>query len=241
MSALDPIVDAWLAHLRVERGLLPNTLENYARDLRDYVDWMARRPGGEITESLVLQHLASLQQRGLARSSQARHLATIRGLHKFASAEKLLPNDPAASIDSALGHRRLPEFLGLDEVDRLLALLMPPRDKAMLEVLYASGLRVSELVSLPLHAVDFSLHVVRVRGKGGKERVVPVGERALEALRAWLNGPRQKILRQRKSGDLFVTSRGSRMSRQAFWKRLASYARAAGISHRVYPHSLRHS
>src|SRR5205807_113262 len=143
-------------------------------------------------------HLASLQQRGLSRASQARHLAALRGLHRFASAEGLAQTDPAEGVEGSRGSRPLPRFLGIEEVDRLLA--QPDaskpsgaRDRAMLELLYASGLRVSELVALPISAIDPQTGVVRVRGKGGKERIVPVGERARDALAAYLIGPRQKL------------------------------------------------
>jgi len=240
-SELDEAVDRYLAHLRVERGLLAATLEAYARDLRR----IARL--AEVNEPLVLQHLAALQLRGLSRASQARHLAALRGLHKFANAEGLTPGDPSEGVETTRGSRPLPHFLAVDEVDRLLA--QPDarnpsgaRDKAMLELLYASGLRVSELVALPISAIDPHTGVVRVRGKGGKERIVPVGERARDALAAYLIGPRQKLLGTRHSSDFFVTPRGGgHMTRQGFWKLLGRYARAAGIQQRVYPHTLRHS
>jgi integrase/recombinase XerD len=243
-SALDVALDRYLAHLRVERGLLPATLESYARDLREYLDWIAQRVTSlaDVTESMILQHLGGLQQRGLSRSSQARHLSAVRGLHKFANAEGISPTDPSEQIEAARGSRPLPNFLTVDEVDRLLN--APPqgsRDRAMLEVLYASGLRVSELVALPLSAIDANTGVVRVRGKGGKERIVPVGERAQAALNDYLCGPREKLLGTRRSNDLFVTPRGRRMTRQGFWKLIGRYARAAGIASRVYPHTLRHS
>ena len=248
-SPLDLALDRYLAHLRVERGLLPATLESYARDLREYLDWLAAHglPSlAEVTEPVILQHLADLQIRGLSRASQARHLSALRGLHKFANSEGLSPTDPSESIEAARGSRPLPNFLSVDEVDRLLsapvaATAQGARDRAMLEVLYASGLRVSELVSLPFSAIDPHTGVVRVRGKGGKERIVPVGERAQAALGSYLSGPRQKLLGTRRSGDLFVTPRGARMTRQGFWKLIGRYARAAGISQRVYPHTLRHS
>ena len=247
-STLDAALDRFLAHLRVERGLLAATLEAYARDLREYTDWLLRQGIArlaDVTEPLILQHLGALQVRGLSRASQARHLAAVRGLHKFANAEGLTPTDPSEGVGATRGSRPLPNFLGVDEVDRLLA--QPgcdtpagARDKAMLEVLYASGLRVSELVALPLSAIDLNTGVVRVRGKGGKERIVPVGERAREALSTYLSGPRQKLLGTRHSSDLFVTPRGGHMTRQGFWKLLGRYARAAGIEH-VHPHTLRHS
>ena len=246
---LDDALDRYLAHLRVERGLLPSTLESYARDLREYIEWLtAKRVGtlGQVSEPVILQHLAALQVRGLARASQARHLAAVRGLHKFANAEGIAPADPSEGVGATRGARPLPNFLGVDEVDRLLAqpderTAAGARDKAMLELLYASGLRVSELVQLPLGASDLHVCVLRVRGKGGKERIVPVGERAREALESYLSLPRQKLLGSRRSSDLFVTPRGARMTRQGFWKLLGRYARAAGIRQRVYPHSLRHS
>ena len=248
-SPLDEALDRYLAHLRVERGLLAATLEAYARDLREYAEWLAARAIArldQVTEAVILQHLADLQRRGLSRASQARHLAAVRGLHKFASAEGLAPTDPSSAVEATRGSRPLPRFLGIDEVDRLLgqpdgATAAGARDKAMLEVLYASGLRVSELVTLPLSAIDSHTGVVRVRGKGGKERIVPVGERARDALAAYLSGPRQKLLGTRRSNDLFVTPRGTGMTRQGFWKLLGRYARAAGIEQRVYPHTLRHS
>ena len=248
-STFDAALDRFLAHLRVERGLLVATLEAYARDLREYTDWLSHQGIArlaDVTEPTILQHLGALQVRGLSQASQARHLAAVRGLHKFANAEGLTPTDPSEGVGATRGSRPLPHFLAVDEVDRLLArpdccTVAGARDKAMLEVLYASGLRVTELVELPLSAIDLQTGVVRVRGKGGKERIVPVGERAREALSAYLSGPRQRLLGTRHCTDLFVTPRGGRMTRQGFWKLLGRYARAAGIEQRVYPHTLRHS
>jgi integrase/recombinase XerD len=248
-SPLDEALDRYLAHLRVERGLSPATLESYARDLREYLDWLAEKgllQLAQVTEPAVLEHLGALQRRGLSRASQARHLAAVRGLHKFASAEGIAPLDPSEGVGAMRGTRPLPNFLSVDEIDRLLAqpdasTAQGARDRAMLEVLYASGLRVSELVALPLGAIDQGTGVVRVRGKGGKERIVPVGERARNSLSTYLSGARQKLLRARRCPDLFVTPRGAGMTRQGFWKLIGRYARAAGIGQRVYPHSLRHS
>jgi integrase/recombinase XerD len=248
-SELDTALDRYLGHLRVERGLLAATLEAYARDLREYLDWLSHQGIArlaEVTEPTILQHLGALQIRGLSRASQARHLAAVRGLHKFANAEGLTSSDPSEGVGATRGARPLPRFLGIEDVDRLLSqpdgtTVPGARDKAMLEVLYASGLRVSELVELPLSAIDLQTGVVRVRGKGGKERIVPVGARARDALTAYLSAPRQKLLGTRHSTDLFVTPRGGRMTRQGFWKLLGRYARAAGIGQRVCPHTLRHS
>jgi integrase/recombinase XerD len=246
---LDEALDSYLSHLRVERGLLPATLESYARDLGEYLRWLREEQIAtlaNISEERVHAHLASLSRRGLCPASQARHLAALRGLHRFAAAEGISPADPSEGVGRPRSPRPLPNFLGVEEVDRLLA--QPDttnptgrRDKAMLELLYASGLRVSELVALSLSAIDPATGVVRVRGKGNKERVVPVGERARDALAIYFDENRQKLLGTRQSRDLFITPRGSRMTRQGFWKLLARYARAAGITARVTPHTLRHS
>ena len=157
----------------------------------------------------------------------------------------MAPIDPTEGVEASRGSRPLPDFLGVEEVDRLLAqpdAATPQgvRDRAMLELLYASGLRVSELVALPLAAVDPRLGIVRVRGKGGKERIVPVGQRAQAALETYLRGARTALLRSRQNRDLFVTHRGRRMTRQGFWKLLVRYAAAAGLRD-VHPHTLRHS
>jgi integrase/recombinase XerD len=248
-DALDQALDLYLAHLRVERGLLPATLDAYARDLVEYLSWLredGHRSMADVTEPTVMRHIGALQERGLSRASQARHLAALRGLHKFAAAEGLSAADPAAQVEATRGQRPLPNFLGVTEVDRLLetpdAKTAPgARDKAMLELLYASGLRVSELVALPMTAVDLRTGLLRVRGKGSKERVVPVGERAQEALAYYLQESRPQLMGARQSSDLFVTPRGTKMTRQGFWKLLARYARGAGITARVTPHTLRHS
>ncbi|MFL5427055.1 MAG: site-specific tyrosine recombinase XerD [Myxococcales bacterium] len=254
MSAGDPsfplytALDRYLAHLRVERALMPATLESYSRDLRQYLEWLESQGVVKLTDVgrlHVLSHLSALHGRGLSRASQARHLAAMRGLHRFAAAEGVTVADPSDGIAASRGSRPLPRFLGVDEVDRLLA--QPDarsptgaRDRAMLELLYASGLRVSELVGLGAAAVDPRLGIVRVRGKGDKERVVPVGERAQDALATYLRTARPVLLGPRQSRDLFVTARGKRMTRQGFWKLLGRHARAAGLPD-VHPHTLRHS
>ena len=246
---LEEALDRYLDHLRVERALLPATLESYARDLQEYLAWLRQASvasWAEVTELHVLQHLAALHRRGLSRASQARHLAAVRGLHRFASAEGMVPTDPAATVSAQRGHRPLPRFLGLRDVDALLAapVARTPsgcRDRAMLELLYASGLRVTELVSLPVFGYDPQLGVVRVRGKGGKERVVPVGASAQQCLAEYVQSARPALLGTRQSRDLFVTPRGGRMTRQGFWKLLGRHARAAGIEGKVTPHTLRHS
>jgi len=155
--------------------------------------------------------------------------------------------DPTDEVDAPRRTRKLPQLLSREEVDRLLAAPRQVRgaagirDRAMLELLYATGLRVSELVTLEVNQIDLESRVLLARGKGNKERLVPVGAPAADALRAWLGGPRERVLRLRRSRDVFVTPRGRRMTRQGFWKLLGRYARAAGISRPISPHKLRHS
>ncbi|HET6922309.1 MAG TPA: tyrosine recombinase, partial [Anaeromyxobacteraceae bacterium] len=194
----------------------------------------------------VRSHLASLASHGISPRSQARVLSALRAFHRLLLRERLAPADPTDEVDSPRPGRKLPGVLSPGEVTRLLAAPDPrrpsgARDRAMLELLYAAGLRVSELVSLDLNQVDLESRVLRVRGKGSRERLVPVGGPAARALRAWLAGPRARVLRGRSSRDLFVTPRGRRMTRQGFWRLLGRYARSAGIRRRFSPHTLRHA
>ena len=248
-SPLEPALDLFLSHLRVEKGLAANSVEAYGRDLRRYLDDLARAGLGDwerVGRPEVRAHLASLASRGISARSQARALSALRAFHRLLLRERLAPADPTDEVDSPRPGRRLPAVLSAEEVARLLASPDPRRpagvrDRAMLELLYASGLRVSELVSLDLNQVDLESRVLRVRGKGSRERLVPVGGPAAQALRAWLSGARQRMLRGRSSRDLFVTPRGRRMTRQGFWKLLGRYARGAGLRRRFSPHTLRHA
>ena len=247
---LAPALDLFLAHLRVEKGLARNSVESYARDVRRYQAFLSasgRRSWDEVVRQDVQAHLGALARDGIAPRSQARALSAIRGLHRLLLSERVSRSDPTDEVDAPRRTRKLPQLLSRDEVDRLLAAPRQVRgaagirDRAMLELLYATGLRVSELVTLEVNQVDLESRVLLARGKGNKERLVPVGAPAADALRAWLGGPRDRVLRLRRSRDLFVTPRGRRMTRQGFWKLLGRYARAAGISRRISPHKLRHS
>jgi integrase/recombinase XerD len=249
MSPLEPALDLFLAHVRVEKGLAENSVEAYGRDLRRYVEHLDRLgvPAWErVSRAEIQAHLAELVQAGLSPRSQARALSAIRSLHKLLFAEKLTPGDPSDEVESPRPGRKLPSLLSVEEVERLLAapdVRRPAglRDRAMLEVLYATGLRVSELVSLELNDVNLETRVLLARGKGNKERLVPVGAPAAEATRAYLAYARERLLRGRRSKDLFVTPRGARLTRQGFAKLLDRYARQAGIRRKISPHKLRHS
>ncbi len=248
-SALEPALDLFLAHVRVEKGLAENSVLAYGRDLRRYLDFLGERGVSSweaVTRGHLQEHLAWLVYRGISSRSQARALSAIRGLHRLLHAERLSPSDPADEIDAPRAGRRLPSLLSAHEVERLLKAPHPAtaagaRDRAMLELLYATGLRVSELVSLQLNDLNLETRVLLARGKGRKERIVPVGAPAAAAVASYLAHGRERLLRGRRSRDLFVTSRRARMTRQGFWKLLDRYARAAGIGRRISPHKLRHS
>ena len=248
-SSLEPALDLFLLHVRVEKGLAANSVDGYARDLRRWIaeldragvhDWRA------VGREHLLAHLASLTRAGISSRSQARALSAIRSFHRLLLSEKLTASDPTENVDAPRPARALPRLLSRDEVDALLAAPSPrtsagARDRAMLETLYATGLRVSELVTLGVNDVQLETRMLLARGKGSKERIVPLGAPAADALRAYLASARERLLHGRRSKDLFVTPRGKRMTRQGFWKLLNRYARVAGIRRRISPHKLRHS
>ncbi|BDG06558.1 site-specific tyrosine recombinase XerD [Anaeromyxobacter oryzae] len=249
MSPLEPALDLFLAHVRVEKGLAENSVEAYGRDLRRYVEHLGKMgitAWEKVSRTEIQAHLAELVRTGLSPRSQARALSAIRSLHRLLYAEKLTPADPSDEIDAPRPGRRLPSLLSQDEVTALLAgpdvrRAAGLRDRAMLEILYATGLRVSELVGLQLNDVNLETRVLLARGKGSKERLVPVGAPAAEAVKAYLAVARERLLKGRRSKDLFVTPRGARLTRQGFAKLLDRYARQAGIRRKISPHKLRHS
>jgi integrase/recombinase XerD len=247
-SPLEPYLDAFVAHLHAERGLSPRTVEAYGRDLAEYLE--ALRPAGirqpdAVRQEHVRAHLATLGRR-LSRRSQARHLAAIRMFHRFLVAEHHTQDDPTEQVETPRQTRHLPIFLTLEEVEALLE--APPettpsglRDRAMLHVLYATGLRVSELVGLGVNSVQLDAGYLIARGKGDKERLVPLGRRAIASVRAWLATGRPTLLRGRSARALFVGPRGTALTRQGVWKLLRRHALVAGIRKRLSPHKLRHS
>lgn len=254
-ASLDLLVDRFLNHLKVERGLAPNTVEAYSRDLADFLRGLARRSArslpapAEVSQADVLRWLRRRTAAGLKASSQSRGLVALRQLYRFLLERELVLVDPTAHVDLPKLPRRLPDYLTLAEVEALLAApdLKQPlglRDGAMLEVLYATGLRVSELVGLQLHQVELRRGFLVVRGKGDRERPVPLGEAAVDLLLRYLRQGRPKLLSKRggRGGDaVFVTARGGPMTRQNFWARLRQHALAAGILRLPSPHKLRHS
>ncbi len=250
MPAADSFLEdigAFLDYCRIEKGLAQNSLEAYRRDLdtfRCFVETdAAKRPPGP--EELG-RYLSSLYASGLASRSIARHLATLRGFFGFLVREGKLPKDPTAFLASPKQWSSLPKYLNLEQINRLVAAPKGSkttgiRDRAMLELLYATGLRVSELLQLQLSDLNLEMGVLRVTGKGGKQRMVPVGKSALAAVAEYLESGRPLLLRGRGSPHLFVTARGGTLTRQAFGKLLSCHGKRAGIFHGLTPHVLRHT
>ena len=250
-AGLDAAVDAFLAHAAVERGLSPRTIEAYGRDLARLAAYLAAegvtRVAG-VRREHVVGFARSLEQAGLSPRSRARALVATRRWLRHAGTSGGA-QDPLQGVPLPKSERPLPRVLRPDETAALIEAAAPDgalglRDRAMLEVLYGAGLRVSELVSLPLSGLDRRAGWLRVRGKGRKERIVPVGEPALEALDAYLEGARPQLARAaaRASDAVFLSRRGTAMTRQNFFLRLRELARRAGIpSERVSPHVLRHA
>lgn len=245
----DYLLDGYLSHLRVERGLAARSVEAYAGDLlrfavftrNDLTKAFAAIDAGDVAAWLV-----SLSKEGISARAQARKLSALRGFYKFLVAEHHVPADPTALVTGPRLPRKLPHVLSFQEVETLLdapdaRTPRGTRDRAMIQLLYASGLRVSELVGLKLSDVDIDQGIVTAYGKGGKRRRVPFGEVARVALSTYLRDVRPRWALKGESVHLFLTERGSGMTRQGFWKLLGRYARAAGISKPISPHKLRHS
>jgi integrase/recombinase XerD len=246
---LDTAVDRWLDHLKVERNLSPASLEAYSRDLRQFLEHVGQL-GVTSIDAVGAQHvtgffLARAEQKINPRS-RARTLSALRGWFKYLRAGRYVDADPTASVDGPRVRRGLPVVLSVSEVDRLLAApdRSTPRglrDAAMIELMYSTGLRVSELVSLRLDEVDLKVGVVRTFGKGRKQRLVPMGQAAAALIEVYLADARPVFLGERSHTAMFVTHRGGPMTRQGFWKLLGGYARGAGVRGDLSPHKLRHS
>lgn len=247
---MDTELNQFYQHLSAERGLAPLTVAAYAGDLQDFWEFVESRglsQWGAVSLAQLQEYLAALEGRGLSARSRARKLSALRQFYRFLQREEkvLSQANPVELVDSPRLPRRLPRVLGEGEVVALLAGPDPAtpkgqRDAALLEVLYATGLRVSELVGLTLKQLDLRRGVVRPLGKGSKERVVPMVAKAVEKLELYLAQGRPRLLKGRQSQYLFVNRRGGPLTRQGFWKILKDYARKQGVAG-LSPHTLRHS
>ncbi|MCI0528318.1 MAG: site-specific tyrosine recombinase XerD [Nitrospira sp.] len=239
-------IKKFLDYLSIEKGLSKNTLDAYERDVRQCLMHFRSISPDRITRKDLLSFLVKIQDGGLSSRSIARTISSLRAFFRFLLMEKLIQEDPTDLLESPRGWLKPPKILNQKEVDNLLNFPkdndpLGIRDDAMIELLYATGLRVSELISLKLESINFQSGFLITLGKGAKERIIPVGDVCLAKLKIYLEQSRSQLLKRRPCSTLFTNRAGQKMSRQAFWHRLKYYARRAGITKSFSPHTLRHS
>jgi len=244
-------IAAFLTHVRVERGLSANTVTAYRRDLVKFDDFAKKRKLTleSVSRDNLVEFLASLYRQKLESRTVARHLVTLRNFFRFAQLQELIATDPSLNLESPKIRRSLPGYLRLEEIERLLAqpddkTPLGLRDHAMLDVLYSTGLRVSELISLRVMDLDTAVGCIRCIGKGDKERIVPIGKKALALVERYLRDARPKLIgkgKQALATTLFINRRGAPLSRVGVWKILSAYGRKAGLRSSLTPQMLRHS
>jgi integrase/recombinase XerD len=239
--------DQFISHLRVEKGLSENTIESYSKDLMKLIGFLEKRGRSplKVTQEDLTEYVSSLEET-LSLRSVARNLSALKMFFRFLVTEGLIESSPARLIDTPKLPRKLPDILSPPEVDLLLdqpdaSDHLGQRDRAMLELLYATGLRVSEMVGLMAININLEAGFVRTMGKGSKERIVPMGSRALQALKDYLDDGRLRLFKKNRSPYLFLNLRGKPLTRQGFWKILKGYALKAGMKKGITPHGLRHS
>ncbi|WP_339146568.1 MULTISPECIES: site-specific tyrosine recombinase XerD [unclassified Sutcliffiella] len=236
--------------LVVEKGLATNTVVSYERDLKSYLLYLNKVEEvsslDEVTRATIIQFLKFLTDKGKSSKTIARHIASIRSFHQFLLREKVTTQDPTVHIDRPKQEQKLPQVMSVEEVQALLEVpdtskVFGIRDKAMLELLYATGMRVSELISLNLSDVHMTMGFVRCIGKGNKERIIPLGKMAQNALVSYIEESRNQLTKKKSPDALFVNLYGNRLTRQGFWKILKKLTKEAGIEKELTPHTLRHS
>ena len=242
---LGRLMDNFLDYLTVERGLATNTVVAYRFDLTEFINGLPTDTVTAITRKSIFGYLQQLQIAGMAVSSVSRHLAAIKSFCKFLFTEHVIASDPAEIFETPKGLKRLPKAIRIEDVEALLEVVdtgnaYGVRDRAMMELLYATGMRVTELVGCDVSSINQDMRFIRVFGKGAKERIIPVGEVALKWLRLYLTEARPKLFKKTTSA-LFLNPRGMRITRQGCWKIIKIYARAAGIEKSITPHTFRHS
>lgn len=246
---MQELINTFLDYLSVERGLSKNTIASYRKDLDFYTGFLRKRDIAALSsasKSDVTGFMLEQKDKGIAANSIARRLAAIRMFHRFLLRERVLKNDPTSLIDSPKLWKKIPDALSMAEAEALIA--RPDtrsrqglRDKAVLETLYATGMRVSEAADLKLGDINLEVGFLRCIGKGNKERVIPLGSKAIASLRRYLQAARPQLLNKKISDFLFISRLGRRLSRQSLWKLIKKYARSAHIKRPIKPHSLRHS
>lgn len=246
---MDQLTDSFLTYLTVVKGLSKNTVESYHRDIQKLCSFLENKGITNVEEvdyKNILDFLSNLKEKNLKARSIARTLISIRQYFKYLLIENIIKKDPTFLIRTPKTKRILPQVLSIEDIERLLASpnegnIESIRDKAMLETLYATGIRVSELVGLGLNDINFELGYLVAYGKGSKERIVPIGENAKSKLRTYLDTGRPRLLKSKTSTHLFITRLGKKMTRQGFWKIITKYAKKSGITKKISPHTLRHS
>ena len=244
-------LDDYMQFLRVERQLADNTLLSYERDLRSYLQYLKEVEQLESLRNVerihILNHLSHLKETTMSSRTVARHISSIRSFHQFLIRERVVDKDPTVHLEMPQMDKKLPNVLSIEEVETLIeapdtSKANGKRDQAMLELLYASGMRVSECINLDMEDVNLTMGFVRCFGKGGKERIIPLGKSALSACKDYLSGARRELAKPGVTTDaLFINQRGKRLTRQGFWKLLKQHAQKAGIQKELTPHTLRHS
>jgi integrase/recombinase XerD len=243
---MSELISAYTDFLKIEKRQSPNTIASYQHDINYFATYFLNKKLNDVNRGDVRSFLVFLREKGLSSSTVARYLSSIKSFYRYLFIEKLILDNPIEILDSPCPWRKLPNVLSAEEVDALIAApdIKTPcglRDLAMLELLYATGLRVTELISIKLSAVDFRVGYLKTMGKGSKERVVPFGDAARIAIENYLLRVRPSLLKKTQSTDLFLTRRGTAMTRQGFWKILKKYITKAKISGNVSPHTLRHA
>lgn len=247
---MDKDLQSFIRYLSAEKGLARNTLQSYERDLTQFIGYLQNEGLASFRESgkkHIHSYLLRLKQEGRAAATVSRHLVSVRSLYRFLVRERMIDSDPSLHVEMPKLEKRLPQVLTVGEVESLLAApsVSTPhgvRDKAMLEVLYATGIRVSELISLNAADVNLEMGFLRCAGSGGRERIVPLGRIAAQAVDTYVHAARPSLVKQPQPEEpLFVNHLGRRLTRQGFWKIIKRYAREAGIAKDITPHTLRHS
>ncbi len=248
-NCMKDLLKNFLEYLSVERGLAKNTIDAYNRDLKSYIFYLRTKNITNIdhtNRTTIVSYLLLMQKKGKASSSISRACASIKSFYHFLFRERIIHKDPTANLDTPKLEHRLPKVLTVTEVEMLLCQpdMTNPlgiRDRSMLELLYATGMRVSELISISMEDINLEMGFLRCIGKGSKERIVPVGSIAIEYLEHYILNARKKILDDKESEILFLNRRGDALTRQGFWKIIKKYSKQAGINKKITPHTLRHS
>jgi integrase/recombinase XerD len=246
INSAENMLNSFVDYLSVERRHSPNTVSAYRRDILRFLIYLDKEDFLKTSQAKIRGFMLMLGQEGLSARSQARHLSSLKSFYKYLINENLISENPVDNMESPKLWRKLPGVLSIKDVDALLACPDESRpdgkrNKAMLEVLYACGLRVTELISLKVNDLNLEVGYLKSMGKGSKERLVPLGEKAQNAVREYLSEARAKLLKNRESPDLFITNRGKRMTRQSFWNIIRLYTLKVGIKISVSPHTLRHA